>query len=162
MTMHIFSFVFPVTASWNQTPRKYSILSLICLPLAAPLLLPQPSGEVEPCATCPHGITCGFHHEASVGTGGLGCETAIHDEDERFHVTLALHIGRERSRWLHADGIAFKHNVVLAGHRPSHGKAITEGGAQLRVWPRVVRHDSWKPFQKQRYTLSEQWPCGVT
>jgi choline dehydrogenase len=31
MTMHILSFVFPVTASWNQTPRKYSILSLICL-----------------------------------------------------------------------------------------------------------------------------------
>jgi hypothetical protein len=31
MTIHILSFVFPFKASWSQTPREYSILSLICL-----------------------------------------------------------------------------------------------------------------------------------
>ena len=73
---------------------------------------------------------------ATVGNGGLGCETAIHEEDERLHVTLAPHIGGGRSRWLHTDGIACKHNVACwLGSRPRHGKAIAAGGVQLRVWP---------------------------
>jgi hypothetical protein len=29
--MHILSCVFPFKGSWSQTPRKYSMLSLICL-----------------------------------------------------------------------------------------------------------------------------------
>ena len=32
-TMHILTCVFPFKGSWSQTPRKYSILFLICLTL---------------------------------------------------------------------------------------------------------------------------------
>jgi hypothetical protein len=78
------------------------------------------------------------------------------EEDKRLHGALAPYIGGGRSRWLYADGIAFKHNVVLAGNRPGHGKAIADRGSQRRVWPRVALHNARQPFQKKRFTLSEQ------